>query len=102
VSAPPFILYYSDEVIELVTDMARSPAYAVKLKKIRKAFRCLEQIGPSHPGLQTHKYESVPGPDGKVLWESYVENHTPAAWRMWWVYGPSHDEISIVTVGPHP
>jgi len=62
----------------------------------------LEQRGPRHPGLQSHAYHSVPGPGGATLGESYVENKTPSAWRIWWIYGPAADQITIVTVGPHP
>jgi hypothetical protein len=102
VSAPPFVLNYSQEAAQLVDKMATSPQDAAKLKKIRKALRNLCQIGPSHPGLHSHKYESVPGPNGVALWESYVENKTPSAWRIWWVYGPRSDEITTVTIGPHP
>ncbi len=37
-----------------------------------------------------------------MLWESYVENKTPSAWRVWWIYGPADGQITIVTIGPHP
>lgn len=40
--------------------------------------------------------------DGEEVWESYVENKTPGAWRLWWVYGPGADTLTIVIVGPHP
>ena len=80
----------------------RTSQYTVKLKKVRKALRLLEQLGPRHPGLQSHAYHSVPGPGGATLWESCVENRTPSAWRIWWIYGPAADQITSVTVGPHP
>ncbi|MBY6383073.1 hypothetical protein HG717_03960 [Rhodococcus erythropolis] len=38
--------------------------------------------------------------DGKQIWNSYVENGTPSAWRMYWIYdGP--DTIHVLSVGPH-
>lgn len=64
--------------------------------------RLLRDIGPGHPGLNSHKYHSLTGPRGEEVWESYVENNTPGAWRLWWVYGPGADTLTIVTVGPHP
>jgi len=103
VNSPPFTLLYTREAEKVFGDLRNGGAqYAVKLKKVRKALRLLEQLGPCHPGLQSHAFHSVPGPGGATLWESYVENKTPSAWRIWWIYGPAADQITIVTVGPHP
>jgi hypothetical protein len=52
--------------------------------------------------LHPHDYQSIPGPGGVPLWESYVENKTPSAWRIWWIYGPDDGQITIVTIGPRP
>jgi hypothetical protein len=78
-------------------------ATLVKFKKVRKALALLEQ-NPRHPGLHSHQYENFPGyPDEKV-WDSYVENHTPSAWRIYWMYGPNErdeikgTEIAVITV----
>ncbi|SDF57263.1 hypothetical protein SAMN05216553_102122 [Lentzea fradiae] len=76
--------------------------YIKKWKKVQKALALLEQPGPTYPGLRSHTYQSVPGPGKAQLWESYVENNTPSAWRIWWIYGPEADQITIVTIGPHP
>lgn len=56
---------------------------------------------PRHPGLNSHHYQSVQGPAGIPLWESYVENRTPGAWRIFWIYQPE-DSITVISVGPHP
>lgn len=100
-SAPPFRLVFTDEATTLLRDLA-SPRYRTKDKKVRKALRLLRDVGPAHPGLNSHKYHSRTGPNGEDLWESYVENRTPGAWRIWWIYGPEDDMITIVTLGPHP
>jgi len=100
-SAPPYVLSYTDETEKVIDDL-QNPQYAVKLRKVRKALRLLREVGPRHPGLHSHDYQSILGPGGKTLWESYVENRTPSAWRIWWIYGPVPDEITIVTIGPHP
>jgi hypothetical protein len=102
VSAPPFVLLYTPEAEKVLTDLASKAQHATKLKKVRKALYLLEQMGPTYPGLNSHRYQSIPGPGAAELWESYVENKTPSAWRIWWVYGPDHDAITIVTIGPHP
>jgi hypothetical protein len=101
VSAPPFRLRTTPEAKAILKDLER-PAYAEKLKKVKKTLRLLRDIGPAHPGLHSHKYTSMTGPHGEDVWESYIENRTPGAWRLFWVYGPGADEITIVTLGPHP
>jgi hypothetical protein len=93
---------YTREAEKVLDELRESNQYAVKLKKVRKALRLLEQTGPRHPGLHSHEYHSIPGPNGATLWESYVENRTPGAWRIWWIYGPQNEQITIVTIGPHP
>lgn len=100
-SAPPFELAYSDEALSVMADLAR-PAHTVKRKKVVKALRLLRDNGPAHPGLNSHKYHSVTGLNGEDVWESYVENHTPGAWRIWWMYGPEADALTVITIGPHP
>ena len=101
-SVPPFVLRYTREAKEVIEDLQAKPQYASKLKKVRKALRLLERAGPRHPGLRSHDYQSIPGPGGATLWESYVENKTPSAWRVWWIHGPADGQITIVTIGPHP
>ncbi|KLO32623.1 hypothetical protein ABH37_09460 [Mycobacterium haemophilum] len=100
-SAPPFELRYTDEA-QGVIDALDGKMYADKRKKVVKALRLLRDIGPAHPGLHSHKYQSLQGPNREDVWESYIENHTPSAWRIWWVYGPNTDMLTIVTIGPHP
>lgn len=100
-SAPPFLLLFTAEATSLLEDLAR-PRNEVKNKKVLKTIRLLRDIGPGHPGFNSHKYHSRTGPSGEDLWESYVENRTPGAWRIWWIYGPDEDTITIVTLGPHP
>jgi hypothetical protein len=102
VSAPPFVLSYTEEAEKVIVDL-QGPRYATKLKKVRRALKLLQDHGPRHPGPRSHAYQSVPGPSGETLWESsYVENNTPSAWRIWWIYGPAADEITIIVIGPHP
>lgn len=100
-SAPPFTLLYTVEAQAIMDDLLTRPR-DVKTKKVKKALRLLRDVGPSHPGLESHKYHSLTGPNGEDVWESYVENRTPSAWRIWWVYGPGADTLTIATIGPHP
>lgn len=72
-----------------------------KLRKVRKCIACL-QANPRHPSLETHEYSSMEGGNGEKVWEVYAENKTPAAWRVFWHYGPKKNEITIVAITPHP
>lgn len=73
-------------------------------RKYRKVVRCFAKLeqDPAYPGLNSHPFENIKGPLGERIWESYVENNSPSAWRVWWYYGPGTGEISVFTVGPHP
>jgi len=74
------------------------------LKKIRRALARLEE-NPRHPGLASHLYESFPVDRDVKVWDSYVENRTPSAWRIFWQYGPDDENVQVITIlaiGPHP
>lgn len=101
-SAPPFVLLYTPTAQGVIEDLESSNATKVKCKKVKKALKFLKEMGPSYPGLNCHKYSSMTGPEGEEVWEVYVENNTPTAWRIWWIYGPSSDTITVVDIGPHP
>ena len=72
-----------------------------KLKRVRKCLGQLE-LNPRHPSLNSHKYTDLKGRNNEDVWESYVENHTPSAWRIFWHYGPEQGMITIITITPHP
>lgn len=74
---------------------------AKRLKAVRKALGLLE-TNPRHPGLNTHKFSSLKGPGGEEVFEAYAENRTPAAWRIFWYYGPEMKQITILAITPHP
>lgn len=72
-----------------------------KQRRVKKCLSFLES-NPKHPGLRSHKYSVMKTLDGRDLWESYVENNTPAAWRVFWFYGPDDDVLTIVSITEHP
>jgi hypothetical protein len=74
---------------------------AKQLKAVRKALGLLES-NPRHPGLNTHKFSSIKGPGDEEAFEAYAENKTPAAWRIFWHYGPDKRQITILAITPHP
>jgi hypothetical protein len=77
---------------------------ALEGKQRRRVEQCLAKLeqNPRHPGLNSHRYEQFDRVYGEPVWESYVENRTPSAWRVWWAYGPEQGEITVLLIGPHP
>lgn len=103
----PFKLRFSGEASALLKLLeAGDPNQQAKLKKVRRALARLEQ-NPRHPGLHSHQYESFPVDTAVKVWDSYVENQTPGAWRIFWRYGPDEEQgsrpvITVLAIGPHP
>jgi hypothetical protein len=96
-----FTLRFTSEAKAALEFLEGNAAHAPRLRKARKALALLE-TDPRHPGLHSHRYESLAGPSGERVRESYIENRTPTAWRLWWWYGPGKDEITVLAIGPHP
>ena len=72
----------------------------------KQVLKCVEllQENPRYPSLNTHEYHSIENPydpDTKVF-EAYVQNRTPGAYRVFWCYGPKAGEITIIAITPHP
>jgi hypothetical protein len=60
------------------------------------------EINPRHQGLNTHEYDSLKGANGEKVFEAYAENKTPAAYRIFWHYGPGPDAITVIAITSHP
>jgi hypothetical protein len=70
-------------------------------KKWGKAMALLAN-DPKHPGLNSHEIEALSRRYGERVWQSYLENRNSQAARMYWVYGPGKNEITIIGLEPHP
>ena len=57
---------------------------------------------PKHPSLHSHDIEALSSRYGTKVWQSYLENNTPGAGRLYWVYGPGKGEITVIGLEPHP
>jgi len=57
---------------------------------------------PRHNSLASHEIEDLSRKHGIKIFQSYLENKTPAAGRMFWAYGPGKGDITILAVEPHP
>jgi hypothetical protein len=69
--------------------------------KLVKALRFL-QNDPGYPGLRTHEISQLSKRYGIKVWQSYLENNKPAAGRIFWVYGPGRNDITLIGIEPHP
>ena len=70
-------------------------------KKWGKAMAHLSQ-NPQHPGLHSHEIPPLSRRYGMKVWQSYLENKTSSAIRMYWVYGPEKQDITVIGLEPHP
>ncbi len=70
-------------------------------KKLTKSFNHLRH-DPRHRGLSTHEIKPMTKRFGFKVWQSYLENNTPGAGRIFWTHGPGRGEISILGIEPHP
>lgn len=93
-----FELVLTEKVQRVLDELQRDPA---KLRKVEKCLAKLEE-DPRQSGLSSHPYDDIRGPLGEKIFESYVENHTPSAWRVWWYYGPEQETLTVFDLGPHP
>lgn len=70
-------------------------------KKLVKALGLL-QTNPRHNSLASHEIEDLSRKHGLRIWQSYLENNTPGAGRLFWAYGPEQGDITILAIEPHP
>ena len=70
-------------------------------KKLVKTLGYL-QANPRHNSLASHEIDDLTRKYGLKIFQSYLENNTPAAGRLFWAYGPDHGDITVLAVEPHP
>ena len=96
------------EMLDLWTDLSKKKtAGTISKKELAlynkwgKAMRLLSQ-DPSYPSLHTHDIEPLTKRYGVKVWQSYLENNASRAMRMYWVYRPDRQDITIIGLEPHP
>src|ERR1700677_4673567 len=100
----PYSLRFAKQASEMLDILNADAGQQHRLKKVRKALGQLER-DPKYLGLHSHHYESFPADRDVKVWDSYVENNTPSAWRIFWQHGPDeegHRVITVLHIGPHP
>ncbi|MEY4244013.1 MAG: hypothetical protein RLZZ245_1598 [Verrucomicrobiota bacterium] len=70
-------------------------------KKLIKALSHLSE-NPKHNSLASHEIENLSHKHGTKIFQSYLENNTPGAGRLFWAYGPDKSDITILAIEPHP
>jgi hypothetical protein len=96
-----FELRFTPEAEKNYNDLQVDGSKKSILKAVRKTLGFLEK-DPSYPSLHSHKYQTYVGPRGEAVFESYAQNQTPGAYRVFWYYGPEKGQITIVAITPHP
>ena len=94
-------LTFAQQAHDDLNTLERDKGLVKRLKAVRKALGYLEK-NPRHPALNTHEYDSLKGFNGEKIFEAYAENKTPAAYRIFWHYGPGKDTITILAITSHP
>ena len=94
-------LKFTPEAKRQLAELEQDAGLSKRLRAVRKALGLME-TNIRHPSLNTHKYESLSGPDGEPVFEAYAENNTPSAYRIFWCYGPEPKNITILAITDHP
>lgn len=101
-------LRFTPEARRNLSELEKSKAKAGTLKQVRKTLGLLE-TNLRHPSLNTHPFRSLHGPAGEDVFEAYVQNQTPGAYRIFFMYGPDRTErkkriavLTIIAITPHP
>ena len=96
-----FEVYLTDQAQQQLSQLRGDQSLQKRYKVVAKAIRFLA-ANPRHPSLQTHEFTSLKGPGGEKIFEAYAEQATPAAYRIFWYYGPQKDQITLIAITPHP
>lgn len=96
-----FELIFTEKADSQLDFLEHSKDKRVILKAVRKTLALME-VNLKHPSLQTHEYSDLEGADGEKVFESYAQNRTPGAYRIFWHYGPLKGQITVVAIVPHP
>jgi len=96
-----FELQWTDEAKATYKLLKDDPSQKARYRAVKKTIKLLAE-NPRHPGLQTHPFLSLNGPNGEKVFEAYAQQKTSAAYRVFWYYGPSKGEMTIFAITPHP
>lgn len=96
-----FRIIFTDHSLSQLTSLKSDPAKKGVAKAVIKSI-VLMTHNLKHPSLNTHKFDALSGPNGEVIFETYAQNKTPGAYRIFWYYGPEKLQITVIEICPHP
>jgi hypothetical protein len=96
-----FNILLTDEAKEQLSSLKADKGLFKQYNAVKKTLQFLSS-NPRHPSLQTHEFTTLKGPKGEKVFEAYAEQATPAAYRVFWYYGPKENQITVITITPHP
>ena len=96
-----FELEWTEEASRTFKLLKNDDSRKTRYKAAKKTTKFLAK-NPRHNSLQTHEYMSLKGPNGEKVFEAYAEQRTPAAYRVFWYYGPPKEIITIFAITSHP
>src|ERR1700722_4349299 len=96
-----FSLRYTENAEDDLNSLINDKSKKSVLKAVGKSLKLMSS-NIKHPSLNTHKYDEMKGPNGEEVFESYAQNNTPGAYRIFWHYGPEKKMITILAITPHP
>ena len=102
-------LRFTSTADEQLDRIENDPSLKGVLKQVRKTLGYLE-TNLRAKSLQTHEFESLTRRYGKKVFEAYVQQKTPGAYRTFWHYGPDEIDkngeriaiITIIAITPYP
>jgi mRNA-degrading endonuclease RelE of RelBE toxin-antitoxin system len=92
---------FAESATQALKTLKHSPSHAKQFKAVQEALKFL-QHNPRHPGLETHKFLGLKGPQGQDVFEAYAQQQTPRAYRIFFCYGKTRHVIEVLAVVPHP
>jgi hypothetical protein len=96
-----FEIFLTEQARNQLDRLKRDRGLEKRYNAVKKALHFLSE-NPRHKSLKTHEFTSLIGPEGEKIFEAYAEQSTPAAYRIFWYYGPAKNQITIIAITPHP
>jgi len=105
-----FEIRWTPEASDQFEQLQQAASAAIRQGRKTKQFGLFQQVegcirklaghSPRHPGLNSHPFSSLLNPlnPAEKVFESYVQNRTPGAYRVFWCYGPEQGQITIVAM----
>ncbi len=102
-------LRFAPAANEQLSSIEKDPSLKGVLKQVRKTLGYL-QTNLRAKSLQNHEFVSLSRRYGQKVFEAYVQQDTPGAYRTFWHYGPDEMDgdgkrkaiITVVLITPHP